>query len=258
MVDRMDMLQSIVTYKDRFSDADDFTFLFVGRFERSELEHLAETYLAGLPSHPTEENWLDRGIRSVPGKIDIEVRKGLEPKSTVLRMYTGSFEWNYANRFALQSMVFALRIKLRERLREDLGGTYGVSVSPVIRHYPLGEYAVQISFSCAPEQVEQLLAELDKEILAMQKAPMAPSYVQKVKESHLRQRETSRETNEFWRSTLQFYDWHGEDPLIVLAFDTHVKGLNAEGIMQSARESFSTTNVATFVLMPEGGAESTK
>jgi zinc protease len=255
MVDRMDMLQSIVTYKDRFSDADDFTFLFVGRFDRSELEHLAVTYLAGLPSLPTEENWVDRGVRSAPGKIDKEIRKGLEPKSTVLRMYTGSFEWNYNNRFALQSMVSALRIKLRETLREDLGGTYGVSVSPIIRHYPLGEYAVQISFSCAPEQVEQLLTELDQEILALQKTPMASSYVKKVKESHLRQRETSRETNEFWRSTLQYYHWHGEDPRIVQAFDIYVKALNAEGIMQTARESFSTPNVATFILMPERSPE---
>jgi zinc protease len=173
----------------------------------------------------------------------------------VLRMYTGSFEWNYNNRFALQSMVSALRIKLRETLREDLGGTYGVSVSPIIRHYPLGEYAVQISFSCAPEQVEQLLTELDQEILALQKTPMASSYVKKVKESHLRQRETSRETNEFWRSTLQYYHWHGEDPRIVQAFDIYVKALNAEGIMQTARESFSTPNVATFILMPERSPE---
>jgi zinc protease len=254
-VGQMQLLPSIVTYKDRFADADDFTFLFVGRVDSSEIESLVCTYLASLPSIPSQEQWVDRGIKHAPGKIDKVLTMGIEPKSEVLRMYTGPLTWQYDDRFALQSMLAALELRLRDLLREDLGGTYGVSVRPIMRHYPVSESTVQISFSCAPGQVDTLLAALDREILHMQKGPLAATYVENVKENQRRERETARETNTFWLRILEYYEWHGEDPGIVLEFEKYVEGLNAEGMMQVARQVFSTPNVATFVLMPESGVD---
>ncbi len=54
-------------------------------------------------------------------------------------------------------MAGFLRIRLREVLREDLGGTYGVSVTPTVTIFPDAEYSLSISFEnstrCVTRQV---------------------------------------------------------------------------------------------------------
>ena len=60
--------------------------------------------------------------------ITKSVYKGIEPKSSVTINLTGPFEWNAKNRLALEAMAGILQIKLRETLREDMGGVYGVGV----------------------------------------------------------------------------------------------------------------------------------
>src|SRR4030095_11849867 len=50
MIDTMDLTKSLAFYKDRFSDASDFTFVFVGRLDPNTVKPLVEKYLASLPS----------------------------------------------------------------------------------------------------------------------------------------------------------------------------------------------------------------
>ena len=49
-IDRMDLGRSFDIYRDRFADAGDFTFVFVGNFTPEELRPLVEFYLATLPA----------------------------------------------------------------------------------------------------------------------------------------------------------------------------------------------------------------
>src|SRR5439155_16548434 len=54
-LDQMNLDKSLAFYKDRFADASDFTFVFVGSFDVATLKPLVERYLGSLPSlHRTE------------------------------------------------------------------------------------------------------------------------------------------------------------------------------------------------------------
>ena len=135
-------------YKDRFADASDFTFVFVGNFKADSIKSFIQTYIGGLPSIKRKENWKDLGIDPPTGIIKKEVDKGLEPKSRVNITFSGPFNWNYENNYNLNSMTDVFRIKLREVLREDKGGTYGVGINANPQKYPDGEYTITISFGC--------------------------------------------------------------------------------------------------------------
>jgi zinc protease len=254
-VDRLDLENSLQVYRERFADAGDFTFLFVGRFDPGVLEELACKYLAGLPSLEGEETWTDHDIAPPEGRVEREVREGQEPKAQVAMFYTGPFDWSFTERHRLLSMLTALNIRLRESIREDLGGTYSVRASSRTTHYPDPEYRIVVSFGCAPEQVDGLVAAVREQIEALRTEPVDDIYLTKIKQGQLRQRETDLERNEFWVDTLKFYAWHGEDPRTLLEFEDHVNRLSKEDIRETARKYFGTGNVATFTLLPEQGSK---
>ncbi len=250
-VDDMDLAESLETFRERFADADDFTFLLVGSFDLEKLAPLVETYLASLPVLPSEEAWRDHSIRQPLGWVEKDVRKGLEPKSRVAMQFHGPIEWTFKQRFAVQTMLAALNIRLRERLREEMGGTYSVGAYPTLNQFPEPHYTIHVVFGCAPEQVDNLIAGVREEIEALKNEPLDPIYLTKVKEGQLRKREIALEKNGFWQGVLKFYYWNGEDPLQLLEFESMVNATDAAGIQATAQKYFGTENQAVFRLFPE-------
>ena len=129
MVDEMNLDKSLAFYKDRFSDASDFTFVFVGSFDLPTMKPLVERYLGALPSTNRKENWKDIGMTRPKGVVEKRVDKGIEPKSRARIAFAGPFQYNQERRVGIRAMADVLQIRLRESLREDLGGTYSVSAS---------------------------------------------------------------------------------------------------------------------------------
>ena len=49
-LDKIDLDRALQIYQERFANAGDFTFFFVGNFKEDELRPLVEKYLGGLPA----------------------------------------------------------------------------------------------------------------------------------------------------------------------------------------------------------------
>ena len=47
-----------------------------------------------------------------------------------------------------------LQERLREAIREELGGTYSISVSPSAQKIPRPEYLLSVQFGCDPQRVD--------------------------------------------------------------------------------------------------------
>ena len=91
LLDEMDLEKSMEIYRQRFADAGDFTFFFVGNFTLEGIENLVQTYLGGLPSSGRQENWKDVGIEAPQGVIEKTLYRGIEPKSQSRLIFTGPF-----------------------------------------------------------------------------------------------------------------------------------------------------------------------
>jgi zinc protease len=75
-------------YKERFSNAADFTFLFVGNFKVDEVVPLLERWVATLPSSGKKtSNFRDMGIRFPAREVKEEVKKGREPASQTVMSF---------------------------------------------------------------------------------------------------------------------------------------------------------------------------
>ncbi|MFP5356437.1 MAG: insulinase family protein, partial [Gemmatimonadota bacterium] len=104
LLDRADFGRAFDIYRDRFSDASDFTFVFVGSFTLEQMRPLAEQWLATLPATQRRESWRDVGLRPPPGVVEKVVRKGVEPKASTLMIYHGTTTFSPETRYALRAL----------------------------------------------------------------------------------------------------------------------------------------------------------
>lgn len=251
LLEEMDLARSFAIYRERFADAGDFTFIFVGNLDTAALRPLTETYLGSLPSLNRRETWKDPGIRPPAGVIRKEVRKGQEDKSEVRMVFTGPFDWSRQNRYDIAALAALLRIKLRETLREDLGGTYGVGVRASPSQYPEPAYEFTISFGCAPERVEELIQTVFRQIDSLKQSGAGEKDLQKIKETQRRQYQIDLKENNHWLRSLQFYYFNGESPLNILDYPQYVEKLDAAAIRKAAQTWLNENNYALFILYPE-------
>ena len=159
-IPQMNLDKSMAFYKDRYADASDFTFVFVGSFDLPTIKPLVERYLGSLPSLSRKEAGRDVGIRPPSAVVDKLVTKGATPKSQVGVVFSGPFANNPKNRLVVKTMANTLAGNLQRVLREDLGGTYGVSVVPDFTKRPVEEYRISITFACDPARTQDLVKAL--------------------------------------------------------------------------------------------------
>ena len=65
-----DLHAAVNFYRDRFGDAGDFTFFFVGNFELAAIQPIVEMYLGSLPSTGRTETWRDVGMEMPTGIVE--------------------------------------------------------------------------------------------------------------------------------------------------------------------------------------------
>ncbi len=252
LLDEMDLATSMAVYQDRFADAGDFSFFLVGNFTLEGIEPLVRTYLGGLPTTGREETWRDVGIEAPAGVIDKAVYRGLEPKSRSQMIFTGPFAYDgRKNNLELRAMAAVLEIKLREVLREDLGGTYGVWVSSNAARYPDEEYRISISFGSDPDRVDELTQVIFEQIDSLKTVGTTDLYIDKVKEMRKRQRETELKENSFWVGSLEALDFNGVDPRLLIEYPALVDSLTVEAVQQAAQHYFNMDRYVRVVLYPE-------
>ncbi len=247
----VDLDRSFAVYRDRFADAGDFTFIIVGNLDLDTIRPLVETYLGGLPVTEREETWRDIGVEPPAEVVEFEVREGLEPKSHVSLLYTGEAEFNRLQVHALTTFARVLNNRLREVLREDLGGTYGVSVAASLSREPRERYSLSIDFGCAPEKVKMLIERVRAEIAEAREHGLDPKYLQQVEEAQVRSRETSLRQNGFWMGLLKNYDSSGFDKRLILEFQPLIDGFTDEDVQATARRYLDPERYVLGLLYPE-------
>jgi zinc protease len=251
----VDLETAVEIYRERFADAGDFTFVLVGNFEPETLRPLVETYLGSLPTTGRQESWRDVGADPAPGEIKVTVHKGLEPKSQVRLVYRGPAEWSRENVHDIRSLAAAFRIRLREVLREDMGATYSVGVGGSISARPKQRFAFSVSFGCAPENVEEMIATVKTEIEKLLAAGLDSTYTDKVQEIQRRQRETDLKENGFWLGSLELYYTYGLDPRLILDHDALVARVTPENLKLISQRYLTSDNYTQAILYPEGWDE---
>ena len=252
LVQSLDVNVALEVFRDRFKDFSDFTFVIVGAAQPEMLRPLVEQWIASLPGTARKETPQHPGIRPPQGIIGKSVRKGLEPKAQVSVIMTGRAEWTRDAALRAGAISEILMMRLRETLRENLGGTYGVGAGTSIERWPGGQFSTSFTFGSSPERIDSLTQVALEEFRKFAAAGPTAEELAKVKESFLRNRETSLKENEFWVGTLQIQAlWGDEAADAVQGYAARVNALDAESLKALAKVLFDETNYARFTLLPE-------
>ncbi len=250
-VEQINLDRAFEIYKERFADASDFTFVFVGSFDVEKMKPLLAQYLGGLPSSNRKEEAKDLGIKIPTGKIAKTVFKGTEQKSTVRLVISGDFIYNSENVNKLEALSEILQIKLTERLREDEGGVYSPGAFVSYGKYPTARYSFTITFGCGPENVEKLIAASLDEIAKLRKNGPQAVDLEKFLAEERRSTEVQLKENGFWLGYLVNQYQNQEDPKMLLTYLESLKKLNTENLKQAANQYLIDSNFIRLVLEPE-------
>jgi zinc protease len=251
MLDEINPNEALSIFRDRFKDAGDFTFVFVGNIDTTAFKPLVETYLGSLPSSNSNEKPVDLKYKMINGSINKEVIKGIEPKSSVAITYVGNMDYSRKNEYVLESLVQVLDIKLREVLREDKGGTYGVYGYDQVYRIPKAHYSLNFGFGCNPERVDELVQAFNSVLDSIKSLGPDNVVMTKIIEGQKRQRELDLKENGFWKDVVSDYLENNEDPSGMLDYNKWVDELTAGDIKEAANE-YLGNNVVKVVLYPEG------
>lgn len=248
---RVDLDRALSIYRDRFSDAGDFTFVIVGDLDMPRTRRLVETYLASLPATGRNESYRDLGIAFRPGASRMTVAKGTEPKSRVELTFHGLTPWSRAAADDLRTLDGVFGRRLREVLREEMGDVYDVAVSSAFWRRPVDEFALVVQFGCAPDRVDDLVRAVFDEARAL-KAEVPPELVSKERAIRRRSFDTNIKDNAFWLRELAQAYRHGDTPEAILDIDATLSRIEPNIVREAARKYLDDRECLVGVLVPEG------
>lgn len=245
-------------YKERYGDISDFTFYFVGDIDEKNLLDNCRTYLGTIPTQKKTET-AKYLIKKFPAGIQEDVvYKGLDDQGSVFMCFGGSLgpakdvKEIYKDKQMLNLLAELLNIRLREVIREDKSGSYGVGVYSSVENTPSREYHVMIEFGCEPARQEELKNEVLKQIEIVRKDLMKDEYITKLLETYKRDRETNLKDNGWLLSTLVTSDFFKELPDDVYTNGDYIPSfITKKNLRDYAAKYLDTNNYISVFLKPE-------
>jgi zinc protease len=237
-------------FKDRFANAGDFEFFFVGNIDDKIMEDYAAQYLASLPSFERKEQPIDLGYRMLKGDLKKVVNKGKDPKSNVTIMFYGDTEYSSEEAMSMRALGEVLTIKLVEQLRENESGVYGVNARGSMNKVPYGSYSFTISFPCGPENADKLTASALDELQKIIDNGPEEKDLAKFKEAELLEYKKQIKENRYWMSNFIRSYTNGVSPNEILQSEAKINSVTVKDI-QAVAKKYLTKGKTIGVLMPE-------
>ncbi len=236
-------------YRERFSNAGDFYFYFVGALDPEVLKQFSALYLGSLPSNKIRENYRDNGNRPLYGDMEKLVYKGSDPKSLVKIKFRGETVYNAKEDYYLECLGEVLSIKLIEKLREEESGVYGVSASGGMSRHPYGTYYFSINFPCGPEKVDFLKTKALEELQKIIDFGPDAKDLAKIKETQRLEHKEQLKTNSFWINRIKNSDFNKENLKSTESKNLQIDNLTSKNIQDIAKK-YAIKNKFVAILNP--------
>jgi zinc protease len=249
---KLDRAAMMSFYRDRFSNAADFTFFMVGTFDLEKTIPLVGRYVGTLPSKGKPlAQWKDIGLKFPTKTERATVTKGTEPKAlTTLSFFADPvLEENEQSHVAAATEV--LEIAIRDILREELGETYTVGVGLQQPLPQRGAGRIGITFGGAPDKIDKMIDRTLQEIQRLQKEGPSEDLTNRAKESARREHETAVRQNGFWLARLQSAKLLGRDPLLILERQKRIDSITPALLHEVFKKYFPQDRYTAVTLVPE-------
>ena len=250
-LDKADYDLAYKKYQERFADAGDFHFYFVGNVDEAKLKELSKKYIASLPATKSDESFKVDSFREDDSFRKKVINKGTDPKSLVtISWIEDDVTYSAKKELQMKALGEVLTIKLIEKLREEEGGVYGAGARGSFSKIPYGEASFSISFPCGPENVDKLVEASLAEVEKLKKEGPTDKDLAKVKESFLLEHKENMKQNKYWLSSMVTASKENRDATKMLDFEKSVEALTKKDIQKIANDILDKDYLLG-ILMPE-------
>ena len=251
MMDKADYNLAYRKYQERFADAGDFNYYFVGNIDERQIKAYAKKYLASLPGTNSNESFNPITFRRKDTYRKEVVRRGKDPKSQVNITWEEEIPYSEKEALVIDALGEALSIKLIEKLREEEGGVYTGGANGSLSKISFSSITFSISFPCGPENVDRLIDVALKEVEKIKQNGPTPEDLAKVKQAYLLDRKEAKKTNRFWLNSLRRADEEDRNfNKSLISYEDRVNALTIEDLQQAAQK-YLDENYFLGILMPQ-------
>jgi zinc protease len=252
MLEKVDLEKIKKIYGERFNNASDFKFIIVGNIEEDTVKQLAEKYIGSVKSGPANEKSVDNNVRPPKGKFVKDVQIPLTvPKATVFVSHSNSYRYNSYNNVCLRVINGILDLVYTAKVREEEGGSYGVSVNISSQLYPYQNAQGLIMFDCDPAKAESLKAIVYNQIDSLVRFGPTKENLDKTVSNMLKNREESKLHNNYWNSVIYSWYYTGVNVDDPKNYEVILKKLTVKDIQKAAKSFFGKADVADIVFRPK-------
>ena len=249
IIDKFDFEQLPAVYAKLYPGANGFVFTFVGNIDPETLKPLAEKYIGSIPAARKPLNYVDDKVEPVKGEVAEEFTAPMQqPKVSVVYYFSGKMPYTFKDKVALTFLTQALDSRYLISIREEKGGTYGVSVQGSTEYIPRETYDMTISFDTNEEMADELCEIVMKEIEEIAANGPRSEDIEKTREFMLKSWKNSLEMNSGWMNYIQAKYGSGLD--YVGQYEQAVRNLTNADVQALAKKLLADGNLVKVIMRP--------
>ncbi len=239
-------------YETAFDDASAFTFFITGNIEEEVAREMASRYIGSLPSRHMAETYRDLGMNQPEGTVRKEIPVPLTvPKATVVISYSARTKYEPSNNLPMDVLKGILDLVYTEKVREEQGGTYGVSINATSQKRPDEKASLLVAFECDPERAAELRQIIYDELEAIAKNGPRQADLEKTVSNMLKTREEASQHNSYWANIIRSYYLNGFDNNDNRNYADILNKLTVKDIKKTVKKFLAKADLLELVFVPE-------
>ena len=189
-------------YHERFSNLAGMNLIDTGDIREDDFEDLLCQYVASLPGKKSTNLDCKPGpyiLDIQPGQITkVFSKQKATPSAQTNIVYSAPIAYTADTDLKLDVLAQIMRSVYTEKMREEKGGTYGVSVDGQFWKYPTDGCSMTISFRCDPNKYDELLPIIDQQLQLMAAEGPTEEKLETIKEYERKNYHRAVLTNGWW------------------------------------------------------------
>ena len=236
---------------EQLASAADFTFVFSGNFDETELKTLVEQYIASLPSVKGKKQ--DLKYNSA-----VEIKSGSEEKDFTMKMevpqgsaaviISGKMPYSFKNRLMASMSAQIISTRLLNEVREKEGAVYSIFTQGSQDRLSEVSVAYQTIFQVKPEKKDRALEIIRSEFEKLAKETPVEE-LDKVKEFMVKQYAENEHTNSYWCSMMAGNELKPSE--VFAQAEKVILSVTPEELSEYVGKVMEQNNYRVLVMMPE-------
>lgn len=245
--------RALEIWADRFADASDFTFLFVGTFDEDTIEQYCCRYLATLPVVKRNDAPVNTDLVMAKGEVTNIYKTRMEQPQAmaVMMVHAPAPGSRLRDNLTMSILGQALDMSFTKSVREELGATYGLGVHGAVRETGDGkwDYTLSVQGSVKPEMYDTCLAVINNELERVAREGIPAEYMQRVKLYMQKSFLELQNQNNAWLNCMEDYYRRGLDSQN--DYLSTLERVSQKDIRRVMKAMLKGKNRITVVMLPE-------